>query len=82
MAVRSKSAERLDVSIQTLYSWKRRRGKGDMDRLVKQNQNAVVLRCKAELRRRTEERGLLKNGQCQAFREKRARLGTIYRAIG
>ncbi len=53
-----------------------------MDRLVKQNQNAVVLRCKAELRRRTEERGLLKNGQCQAFREKRARLGTIYRAIG
>ncbi len=74
-------AERLGVSIHSLYGWKRQQGKGDVGRRVEQDQNAEVRRLKAELRRVTEERDILKNGQCQVFRANHARLETIYGAI-
>ncbi len=65
-------AERLGVSIHSLYGWKRQHGKGDVGRHVEQDQNAEVRRLKAELRRVTEERDILKkvlhdSGHCLAF---------------
>lgn len=53
-------AERLGVSIHSLYGWKRQQGKGEVGRRVEQDQSAEVRRLKAELRRVTEERDILK----------------------
>ena len=54
-------AERLGVTGFSLYAWKRQFGKGEVVRRVEQDQNAEVRRLKAELRRVTEERDILKN---------------------
>lgn len=48
-------AERLGVSIHSLYGWKRQQGKGDVGKRVDQDQQAEVRRLKAEPRRVTEE---------------------------
>jgi len=48
------------VSIHSLYGWKRQQGKGEVVRRVEQDQNAEGRRLKAELRRVTEERDILK----------------------
>ena len=53
-------AERLGVTAYSLYAWKRQFGKSDVVRRVEQDQNAEVRRLKAELRRVTEERDILK----------------------
>jgi transposase len=53
-------AERLGVAGFSLYAWKRQFGKGEVVRRVEQDQNAEVRRLKAELRRVTEERDILK----------------------
>jgi transposase len=53
-------AERLGVSIHSLYGWKRQQGKGEVGRRVEQDQSVEVRRLKAELRRVTEERDILK----------------------
>jgi transposase len=53
-------AERLGVTAYSLYLWKRQLGKSDVVRRVEQDQNAEVRRLKAELRRVTEERDILK----------------------
>jgi len=50
----------LGVSIHSLYGWKRQQGKGEVVRRVEQDQNAEGRRLKAELRRVTEERDILK----------------------
>ena len=44
-------AQRLGVSIHSLYGWKRQQGKGEVVRRVEQDQNAEVRRLKAELMR-------------------------------
>lgn len=53
-------AERLGVSVHSLYGWRRQQGKSDVVRRVEKDQNADVRRLKAELRRVTEERDILK----------------------
>lgn len=53
-------AERLGITTHSLYLWKRQFGKSDVVRRVEQDQNAEVRRLKAELRRVTEERDILK----------------------
>jgi transposase len=53
-------AERLGVTAFSLYAWKQRFGKGEVVRRVEQDHNAEVRRLKAELRRVTEERDILK----------------------
>ena len=53
-------AERLGITTYSLYAWKRQFGKGEVVRRVEQDQNAEVRRLKAELRRVTEERDILK----------------------
>jgi len=53
-------AERLGVTTHSLYAWKRQLGKSDVVRRVELDQNAEVRRLKAELRRVTEERDILK----------------------
>ena len=62
-------AERLGVSIHSLYGWKRQQGKGDVGRRVEQDQNAEVRRLKAELRRVTEERDILKKAVVSSTRQ-------------
>lgn len=63
-------AERLGVSIHSLYGWKRQQGKGDVGRRVEQDQNAEVRRLKAELRRVTEERDILKKAAVSSTRRR------------
>ena len=53
-------AERMGITTHSLYLWKRQFGKTDVVRRVEQDQNAEVRRLKAELRRVTEERDILK----------------------
>lgn len=53
-------AERLGITTHSLYLWKRQFGKTGVVRRVEQDQNAEVRRLKAELRRVTEERDILK----------------------
>jgi len=53
-------AARLGVTAHSLYAWKRQLSKSDVVRRVEQDQNAEVRRLKAELRRVTEERDILK----------------------
>ncbi|HET9395205.1 MAG TPA: IS3 family transposase, partial [Nitrospiraceae bacterium] len=68
-------AQRLGVSIHSLYGWKRQQGKGEVVRRVEQDQNAEVRRLKAELRRVTEERDIPKKSRrvlCQGVKVKYA----------
>jgi len=53
-------AERLGVTTHSLYAWLRKFGKPGLVQRVEQDQGAEVRRLKAELRRVTEERDILK----------------------
>ena len=53
-------AERLGITACSLYAWKSQFGKGEVVRRVELDQNAEVRRLKAELRRVTEERDIIK----------------------
>ncbi|UNP27596.1 IS3 family transposase [Lysobacter gummosus] len=68
-------AERLGVSVHSLYGWRRQQGKSDVVRRVEKDQNADVRRLKAELRRVTEERDIPKKSRrvlCQGVKVKYA----------
>ncbi|EPJ6840213.1 IS3 family transposase [Pseudomonas aeruginosa] len=68
-------AERLGVSVHSLYGWRRQHGLGEVGRRVEVDQNAEVRRLKAELRRVTEERDIPKKSRrvlCQGVRAKYA----------
>ncbi|WP_213164841.1 IS3 family transposase [Citrobacter freundii] len=68
-------AERLGVSVHSLYGWRRQHGQGEVGRRVEQDQSAEVRRLKAELRRVTEERDIPKKSRrvlCQGVRAKYA----------
>ncbi len=76
-------AERLGVSAHSLYQWRKRYGQADCTAVRREaDQAGEVRRLKAELRRVTEERDILKNGQCQAILANHAGLETIYGAVG
>ena len=62
-------AERLGVSVHSLYGWRRQHGQGEVGRRVEQDQNAEVRRLKAELRRVTEERDILKKAAVSSTRQ-------------
>jgi transposase len=53
-------AERLGVSIHSLYAWIRRYGQAPAERELETSQQAEIRRLKAELRRVTDERDILK----------------------
>jgi transposase len=53
-------AARLGVSIHSLYAWQKRYGKPVVVRQADDDQQAEMRRLKAELRRVTEERDILK----------------------
>lgn len=53
-------AERLGVTTQSLYAWLRKFGKSGIVQRAELDQSAEVGRLKAELRRVTEERDILK----------------------
>jgi transposase len=53
-------ASRLGVTSHSLYQWIRRYRVPEAERLVTEDQNAELRRLKAELRRVTEERDILK----------------------
>jgi transposase len=53
-------AKRLGVSQPTLYEWIKRYGVPEAERLATQGQSAEIRKLKAELRRVTEERDILK----------------------
>ena len=63
-------AERLGVSVHSLYGWRRQHGQGEVGRRVEQDQNAEVRRLKAELRRVTEERDILKKAAVSSTRRR------------
>ena len=63
-------AERLGVSVHSLYGWRRQYGQGEVGRRVEQDQNAEVRRLKAELRRVTEERDILKKAAVSSTRRR------------
>lgn len=53
-------AERLGVTTHSLYAWLRKHGKPEVVQRAELDQSAEVRRLKAELRRVTEERDILK----------------------
>jgi transposase len=53
-------AQRLGITTHSLYAWKRQLGKPDVVQQTELDQNAEVRRLKAELKRVTEERDILK----------------------
>jgi transposase len=53
-------ASRLGVSLYSLYTWKQRLEKSTVVQRAESDQNAEVRRLKAELKRVTEERDILK----------------------
>lgn len=53
-------AERLGVTTHSLYAWIRKFGKPEVVRRAELDQGAEIRRLKAELRRVTEERDILK----------------------
>ena len=55
-------AARLGVSSHSLYAWIKRYGVPPMQRAQQDSQSDEIKRLKAELRRVTEERDILKNG--------------------
>jgi transposase len=56
-------AQRLGITTHSLYTWKTKFGKPDVVQQTEVNQSAEVRRLKAELKRVTEERDILKNIQ-------------------
>lgn len=63
-------AERLGVSSHSLYAWIRRYSQSDVQQQHDSSQQAEIRRLKAELRRVTDERDILKGRRvlCQAVR--------------
>jgi transposase len=63
-------ADRLGVTTHSLYQWRKRYGVPESERIAANDQQAEVRRLKAELKRVTEERDILKKaavdstGQC------------------
>ena len=53
-------ASRLGVTTYSLYQWKKRFGQAPVQQRTEFDQNAEIRRLKAELRRVTEERDILK----------------------
>lgn len=53
-------AQRLGITTHSLYTWKTKFGKPDVVQQTEVNQSAEVRRLKAELKRVTEERDILK----------------------
>ena len=53
-------ASRLGITPHSLYAWLKKFGKPDVVKRVEQDQSVEVRRLKAELRRVTEERDILK----------------------
>ncbi len=53
-------AQRLGITTHSLYAWRAKFGKPDVVRQVELDQSAEVRRLKAELKRVTEERDILK----------------------
>lgn len=53
-------AQRLGITTHSLYAWKLKLGRSDVVRKAKPDQSAEVQRLKAELKRMTEERDILK----------------------
>jgi len=54
-------AQRLGITTHSLYAWKLKFGQPDIVRQTELDQSAEVRRLKAELKRVTEERDILKN---------------------
>ncbi|WP_257011487.1 IS3 family transposase [Pseudomonas lundensis] len=71
----SEVAARLGVSVHSLYAWVKRYTKPQEQRVEEDDQSAEVRRLRAELKRVTEERDILKKGRrvlCQGVRLKYA----------
>lgn len=56
----AEAAERLGMSIHSLYNWKRQQGSGEVGRRLEQDQKLEMRSLKAELRRVAEERDITK----------------------
>ena len=64
-------AKRLGVSQPTLYEWIKLYGVPEAERLATQSQSAEIRKLKAELRRVTEERDILKKAAAYFAKESR-----------
>jgi transposase len=60
-------AQRLGITSHSLYAWRAKLAKPDVVQRAELDQSVEVRRLKAELKRVTEERDILKNVRCQAF---------------
>ena len=78
----SEVAARLGVSVHSLYAWVKRYTKPQEQRVEEDDQSAEVRRLRAELKRVTEERDILKNCSCQALSANRPGLETLYGTRG
>ena len=59
-AIQHQRASRLGVSAHSLYAWKKRFGKPEIQRTLEDAQEAELKRLRQELKRVTEERDILK----------------------
>ena len=73
---------RLGVSQHSLYQWIKAQRTPAGDRQVQVSQADELRRLKAELKRVTEERDILKNCSCQALRVNPTGLETLYGTQG
>jgi transposase len=64
-------SSRLGVSQHSLYQWLKRYGQPESERVEAQNQQAELRRLKAELKRVTEERDILKKAAAYFAKESR-----------
>lgn len=64
-------AKRLGVSQPTLYDWIKKYGIPEAERIEQQGQSAEIRRLKAELKRVTEERDILKKAAAYFAKESR-----------
>jgi transposase len=64
-------AQRLGVSQPTLYEWIKKYSLSEPERLEQQSQSAEIRRLKAELKRVTEERDILKKAAAYFAKESR-----------
>lgn len=62
-------AERLGVTTNTLYAWLKKYNKPQLRQLAQADDQAEIVRLKAELRRVTEERDILKKAAAYFARE-------------
>ena len=64
-------AARIGVSVFSLYDWIKRYSVPEAERIEQQGQNAEIRRLKAELKRVTEERDILKKAAAYFAKESR-----------